>query len=241
MPARYLLINDAREILRDVTQVHRFIQSQVSDKEEDALFPVFAWHNEPDRGYTVANICTWDRERLFSAITGSFSAAGFNILGAEILTRHDGVVLDTFYVTDAKTGLLANREDREKFESLLGKILTGTAVDLPLLISRQKRAPSIFKPIESERIPISIRLDSVNSDRTIIDIEAEDRVGLLYDISQVLTELDLDVSLAKITTEKGAAMDTFYVTEQGGSKVLGPERARAIERGLYQAIFQGQS
>lgn len=241
LPPRYFQINDAREILHDMTQVHLFFHAQVSDKEENALIPIVSWHNEPDRGYTAVSICTWDRERLFSHITGSFTAAGLNILNAEILTRNDGVVLDTFCVTDARTGLLANREEREKFEQLLGKILMGGVVDLPGLISKQKRTPSPYKSIEGERIPITIHLDSVTSDnRTIIDIESEDRVGLLYDITQALTELDLDVSLARILTEKGAAMDTFYVTEQDGSKVLDPERSKTIERKLGQAIVRGQ-
>ena len=240
LPPRYFQINDAHEILRDVTQIHRFFQVQISDKD-NALAPIVSWHNEPDRGYTMASICTWDRERLFSSITGSFTAAGLNILSAEILTRADGVVLDTFFVTDAKTGLVANREEREKFEELLEKILVGGSVDLGALIAKQKRAPSIYKSIEGERIPISVHLDNDSSDnRTVIDIEAEDRVGLLYDISHTLTELELDISLAKILTEKGAAIDTFYVTEQTGFKILDTERIKTVERKLYQAILQGQ-
>jgi [protein-PII] uridylyltransferase len=242
LPPRYFQINDAHEILRDISQVHRFFHVQVSDKEDNALVPIFLWHNDPDRGYTSVHICTWDRERLFCNLTGCLTAAGLNILGAEILTRSDGVVLDNFFVSDARTGLLANREEREKFEALLSKILTGAAVDLPLLISRQKRAPAIYKSIEGESIPVSVKLDSESSDnRTIIDIEAEDRLGLLYDISQVLTELRLDVSLAKILTEKGAAIDTFYVTEQNGFKVADPERRQRVEEMLREAILLGQN
>jgi len=153
LPPRYFLINDAREILRDISQVHRFFHVQVSDKEDNALVPIFSWHNEPDRGYTSVHICTWDRERLFSNMTGCLTAAGLNILGAEILTRSDGVVLDNFFVADARTGLMANREEREKFEALLGKILTGGAVDLSLLISRQKRAPPSTNPSKANAFP----------------------------------------------------------------------------------------
>ena len=241
LPPRYFQINDAEEILRDITQVHRFFHIQMSDKEDNALVPIVTWHNEPDRGYTTVNICTWDREHLFASITGCFTAAGFNILGAEIITRSDGVVLDSYFVTDARTGLLAGKDEREKFEALLGKILTGGTVDLSLLISRQSRRPSIYKSIEGERIPIAVRLDSESSDnRTIIDIEAEDRIGLLSDICGVLSELQLDVSLAKIMTEKGAAIDTFYVTEASGLKVLALERRRLAENKLKAAILKGQ-
>src|ERR1022692_3039181 len=64
----------------------------------------------------------------------------------------------------------------------------------------------------------------------------EDRIGLLYTISQTLTELALDISAAKICTERGAALDNFYVRELSGGKVVEPERHRAIERLLRQAI-----
>ena len=176
--ARYCQINDAREILRDVTHVHRFIRLQLSESEDNALAPVISWHNEPDRGYTVVIVCTWDRDRLFSQITGCLTAAGLNILSAEILTRYDGVILDTFCVTDARTGLLANREERETFENLAHKVLTGATIDLPALIAKTKTAPSPYKSIDGERIPTVISLDNAISDiRTIIDIQTEDRPG----------------------------------------------------------------
>jgi [protein-PII] uridylyltransferase len=240
VPARYLQISDAKEILRDVTHVHRFIRLQLSDSEENALAPVITWHNEPDRGYTVVIVCTWDRDRLFSQITGCLTAAGLNILSAEILTRYDGVILDTFWVTDARTGLLANREERELFESLTHKVLTGGSVDLPALIAKTKTAPSPYKSIDGERIPSVISLDNSTSDiRTVIDVQTEDRPGLLYDISRTLSSLNVNVYLAKISTEKGAAMDSFYATEHDGSKILLPEREKAIQQKLRHAVQHG--
>jgi len=61
-------------------------------------------------------------------------------------------------------------------------------------------------------------------------------VALLYAISQVLSELELDISAARISTEKGAAIDSFYVREFDGGKILLPVRHQAIERKLAQAI-----
>jgi [protein-PII] uridylyltransferase len=237
VPPRYCHINDAKEILRDIAQVHRFIQLQLADNEVNALTPIVTWHNERDRGYTTVTVCTWDREGLFSNINGCLTAAGFNILSAEILTRSDGVILDTFCVTDAKTGLLANREERDKFEGLVQKILTGTPVDLTALIARVRTAPPSFKSLEGERIPTLIEVDNLTSeDRTIVDVQGEDRVGLLFDISRALAELDVHVYLAKILTEKGAAIDTFYITEEWGAKVLEPKRQKEVKEKLRNAM-----
>jgi len=235
LPPRYFQIHAAREILADVTLAHLFMRHQIGE-EDKALEPVIDWHNEPDRGYTAVKVCTWDRHGLFSKITGALTGAGLNILSAQIFTRNDGVILDTFFVTDAKTGLLAAKEERDKFERCLNQVLTGD-VDLAALIARQKVAKPLYQSLEGERIPTIIRFDNETSDtRTIMDVETEDHVGLLYIISQVLTELDLDIYVAKISTEKGAAIDSFYVSENDGAKIRDAERHREIERRLRAAI-----
>jgi len=240
LPARYCQINDAQDILGDVTQVHRFIQLQLSPAEVNALAPIITWHNERDRGYTTVKLCTWDRERFFTHVTGCLTAAGLNILGAEILTRFDGIVLDTFFVTDARTGQLAIKDERDMFEFLVQNILTGAALDLPALIARVRPAAGAYKSLDGERIPTLIEMDNATSDtRTIVDLQAEDRVGLLYDLSRTLAELNLNIYLAKILTEKGAAIDTFYIAERDGSKVLDPERQKAIKQRLRQAAQVG--
>ena len=55
-------------------------------------------------------------------------------------------------------------------------------------------------------------------------------------IANTLTDLEVDISTARICTEKGAAIDSFYVREEDGGKILSPERQKAIERRLLHAI-----
>ena len=146
-------------------------------------------------------------------------------------------MLDTFFVTDARTGHLAGPDEREKFEAVLNKALTGEEVDFQKLIARQKITRPVYQAYAGEQIPTQIRIDNEASEsRTLIEVETEDRVGLLYSISQALSELELDISAAKISTEKGAAIDTFYVHEIDGGKINAAERQRAIERKLRHAI-----
>jgi [protein-PII] uridylyltransferase len=162
---------------------------------------------------------------------------GLNILSAQIFTRADNVVLDTFFVTDAQTGSLATREQRDKFEKLLTSALTNADVDFSKLIARRPPLPPLYQSPAGEQIVTTISFDNeISDERTAIEIETEDRVGLLYAISQTLSKLHVDIASAKISTEKGAAIDTFYVSEHAGGKLHEPTRQRAIEKALRTAI-----
>ena len=236
LPARYFQIHSTREVLDDLVLANRFMRLQISDRD-NPLTPVVNWHDQPDRGCNAVKVCTWDRAGLFWKIAGSLSAAGLNILSAQIFTRSDGIVLDTFYVHDARTGNLAGPEQREAFEDVINRALTGEEVDFQALIARRKLTRPVYQAYVGERMATRIGFDNEASDtRSVIEIETEDRIGLLHAISKQISELDLDISAARINTERGAAIDSFYVRELDGSKVAAPERQRGIEQKLRQVI-----
>ena len=236
LPPRYFQIHGGKEIAGDIALAHRFMHHQLTE-EERALEPIITWHNEPDRGYTTLKICTWDRLGLFSKIAGSLSAAGLNILSSQSFTRADGIALDTFFITDAQGGMLVNRDGRDEFEKVLLQVLADENPDLPALIARQRTARPLYQSHEGERIPTRISIDNNSSTtRTIIEVETEDRIGLLYTIAQVFAELQFDIGVAKILTEKGAAVDTFYVTDILGHKIEEAAALKLIERRLRESI-----
>ena len=206
LPGRYFQVHAARDIVDDVGLAHQFMQQLIAGEDTQALTPVSNWRNDPDRGCNLVKVCTWDRAGLFSHVAGALSAAGFNILSAQIFTRADNLALDTFQVVAAQTGAPATREQRDKFEPLLAEVLLKGDVDVRALIAHQPAAAPLYRSNEGERIPTSITFDNeISEERTALEIETEDRVGLLYVISQTLTEFQVDISSAKICTEKGAA------------------------------------
>ncbi len=238
LPPRYFQVRTAREIIDDLELVHRFMRRLVLE-DDHVLSPVIAWRDEADRGYNAVKICTWDRGGLFSKIAGSLSAAGLNILGAQIFTRTDSIVLDTFYVNDGRTGHLATRQQHDQFAELLEKVLTDEDIDLPALIKRQITQQPVYQPYTGEHIQTLIQIDNeVSETRTLIEIETEDHLGLLYMISQTLSKLAVDIVSARIVTERGAAIDSFYVCDLNGDKITSSERQAVIERRLREAIHR---
>lgn len=237
LPARYLETHTAEQIVFDISLVHQFM-GQLIGKEEKTLEPVVAWHDEPDRGYTTVHICTWDRPGSFSKITGCLTAAGLNILSAQIYTRADGIILDRFFVTDTRTGLLAQPEERAGFEGHL-KTASTASVNVGALFDGNRPSSSVYQSLEEDPIETKIRFDRTTSDSLmIIEVEAEDRVGLLYSLSQALFELKLNIAVAKISTEMGAAIDTFYVSQEDAEEIPAPEFQEIVAEKLRSTIAE---
>jgi [protein-PII] uridylyltransferase len=241
LPPRYLETRTAREITDDIELAHGFMQQLIF--ESDRTFALkTSWQDEPDRGYNLVKICTWDRAGLFLKIAGSLSASGLNILGAQIFTRTDGIALDTFFVNDSKTGHLGAREQHDKFVRLLEKVLDGEDVDLPALIARQINIRPAYQAYLGERMATEIQFDNTASDtRTVVEVETEDRLGLLYAISQTFTDLDVDIDGARILTERGAAIDSFYVRERNNGQIVSAQRQQLIKDKLLEAINRLES
>ena len=234
LPPRYFALHGAREIATDVGLIHQFMQLQIEEGDR-ALEPVIRWHLDTDRGYASVRICTWDRAGLFSKVAGALTAAGLNIFSAQIFTRTDGIVLDTFSVTAARTGTLPEASARQLFQrTILSVLVDGT--DVGKAIAKASQNSPLWQAAGGERMPTKIRFDNRTLPKsTIIDVEAEDRVGLLHAFSVALAELGLDLILAKVVTEKGAAIDSFYVTEPRPGQ---PEPGKVEDPARQQQIIQ---
>ena len=95
----------------------------------------------------------------------------------------------------------------------------------------KKSTRPCYQAYTGERIPTQIRFDNEASEtRTLIEIETEDRIGLLYDdFASLQPNSTSTFPPPKFSTEKGAAIDSFYVRELDGGKVARP-RAPARHR-----------
>src|SRR5207249_11658510 len=120
----------------------------------------------------------------------------------------------------------------------LQRTLTGKEeIDFRQLLERVRATRGEIPRIREVTIPTIIEYDNdISKNRTVVEVQTEDRIGLLYTITNTLTELGLDISFAKISTEKGAAIDTFYVQDQLGHKVTDDNRLAHIKGKLQSAL-----
>ena len=183
-------------------------------------------------------IASWDRLGLFSKICGSFAYAGLNILRAQIYTRGDHVVLDIFDVCDRELNAVTDQKSVQSAEQMLRRTLTHKEViHFRDLLARIRTTRPEAPRIREVTIPTEIEFDNeISKSRTVIEIQTEDRLGLLYTLTQTMSDLNLDISFAKISTEKGAAIDSFYVQDQHGHKITEPNRLETIRAKIESAI-----
>ena len=68
----------------------------------------------------------------------------------------------------------------------------------------------------------------------MVDVRAEDRLGLLHEVASVFAEAGLEIALAKVATEANRAIDSFYVAQKGHKLKSGPalEALRARLEGV---------
>ena len=233
---RYFRTHSLEHINIDLTQVNRFLKRVVNGSGSRVLEPVIAWHNQPARGHTSVKICTWDRPGLFTTISGALAAAGLNILSARVFSRGDGIILDTFLVVNARTGGLAKRPERDTFKKLITQALLPD--ESPEFQTQIDTLAKRGTPADWEW-PTRIRIDTHSAEsRTIIEVESADRLGLLHRISKVLTRHGLSIHVARISTEKGAAIDTFYVRTALGKKPTDEALLRQIQSDLETELSE---
>ncbi|MEM4657863.1 MAG: [protein-PII] uridylyltransferase [Candidatus Methanosuratincola sp.] len=191
-------------------------------------------HN-PVEGYDEFTFWGSDEVGIFSKLCGVLTANGINILGARIVTRDDGRILDVFYVNKRGESTCHEKEVWEKIQKELMGVLTGE-IDVEELVQKRKRYQPIYqKPIP--RYPSRIEFDNESSSKyTVIDIYAHDREGLLYDVTKTLTHLGLSIEYAKISTKVDQVADVFYVRDLESGKIFDTERLEEIKKALLEAI-----
>jgi [protein-PII] uridylyltransferase len=218
-PRRYLLMHGTPQI---VWHCHLYENLREDEPQVQIV--------KRDSHYELA-LLTLDCPYLFANIVGTLSSWGMNILKAEAFSNRAGVVLDTFRFSDRFRTLELNPSETEQLKRSLERAVIGQ-VDV------DEWMRSRFKPTDKAakvRIETQLHIDNTSSAHsTLLEITAQDRPGLLYDISSTLSDLGCNIEIAIVDTQGAAASDVFYLTCAGAK--LDPEHQHRIHSALREPL-----
>jgi [protein-PII] uridylyltransferase len=198
---------------------------------------VVTWENSPSKGYTELNVCTYDSDTpgLFSRIAGILASKGINILGARIYTSQEGVVIDCIHVSPPDETMREDPSYWKEIEETIRSVVQRTQRVEEVLVEHQP--PSYLSKKRGRRTPPRVQFDNeISKKYTVIDVYAEDRLGLLYRITATLAALGIQIHSAKVTTEMNRAIDAFYVTDIFGDQITDPQKLEKIQERLLTEL-----
>ena len=172
---------------------------------------------------------TKDHPRLLMQCTGACAAAGANIASAQISTTRDGLALDT---------LLLNRSYYQDSDEIvqtkrIARVISSAVSGVRPVDENKVRSMRPKPRLGAFSVPPDVVIDNTGSqDFTVVEVQALDRPGLLFDLSKDLSDLGLDIASAHIATFGEKAVDVFYVTDSSRKKVTGEADKRRIRESL---------
>ncbi|MBW1852325.1 MAG: ACT domain-containing protein [Deltaproteobacteria bacterium] len=227
MSPRYLLASKPLEIVRHV-EIAQGLKGQLSS-HVPSPFCLDIRENELDECREITVMAN-DRPGLFSDVAGVLALNNINILSAEIYTWRDGIAVDIFKVMNSLDPIKSKR-DWYKIKEDLKRTFTGK-LSLTYRLGKKGEPSILSNDKKPARIP-RVMVDNGSSDFfTIIEVFADDRVGLLYLLTRTLFDLRLDIRIAKIATKGDQIADVFYVRDLEGQKVEDKEHVKEIKDAL---------
>jgi [protein-PII] uridylyltransferase len=162
----------------------------------------------------------------------------FQIAEADIVTRADGLVVDTFRGEDSDFKGEPPPSRRQEIGQTIEQVLLGKQSVETLFAARHD---STGPGPRGTGVPTQVEIDSTTAHQaTIVEIFADDRPGLLYSIARTLFELGVSIRSAKISTSLDQVADAFYVTDKDGSQIVDEARLETIRKRLLEAIPSSQ-
>ncbi len=217
-PARYLRVHSGEELEAHLELHRRARQHGVAVEVHKR------------NGTYSLSVAAHDRPFLLASIAGALAGFGMNILKADAFGNRQGMILDTFAFEDPKRTLELNPTEVDRLRLTLERILLGRADVKQLLQNRPKPAP----PTKHSRIRPSVTFEpEASATSTLIEVIAEDRPGLLYDLTQTISSAGCNIEVVLIDTEAHRAVDVFYVTAGGGKLSL--DQQAALKENLLKA------
>src|SRR6202789_3462477 len=155
---------------------------------------------------------------------------GLNVVDARLITSANGFSLETYVVLEDNGAVIADAGRIREIEQGLWRSLRQPE-DSPATVTR--RAPRQVRMFTTPT-QVNFSIDNRNG-RTILELIAADRPGLLSEVGKVFRTERVAINGAKIMTVGERAEDVFYITDAEGG-LLKEESCQRVQEALMQAL-----
>ena len=207
------------------------LETLIEADNDETVIALAANQTLTDIGSTQVLVSTPNRVHLFADLTACFSDLGLSVLDAKLHTSNAGRSIDIFIIQhDATCQPVTASDDQERLLRGLEQAALGQYVEN----AGTRRTPRAHKYFN---LPanVSIRPD-LEGKRTLIELVAPDRAGLLTTVGRVFAEFGLDLSTAKIATLGERVEDVFYVTDCRGNNLYDDDFIRRLKERLEHEL-----
>jgi [protein-PII] uridylyltransferase len=180
----------------------------------------------------ILTVVAGDRSYLFSSVAAALSSFGFNILKVEAFSNARGTVIDTFAFADPARTLELNPDEKDEVVRTVTKAIR-KEIGIDVLLKRRPKVKPDPHAIAASRVNVD---NEASSTSTLIEMTAQDRPGLLYDVSSIISKRGANIEVVLVDTEAKKAIDVFYVTKAGAK--LSNEDAKELAAAITAVITQ---
>lgn len=167
-----------------------------------------AIHDSRASAATEILIHATDQRHTFALATAALDSLGFTIVEARIIALGAGRSLSTYVVLEQAGARPVDPADHEQLRHRLRQLFSeGRGAQ-----QRKNRRSSRQARMFSTPTLVGFSTDERNQ-RTVMELVAADRPGLLSTVGEILRAQDVLIQAAKIVTLGERAEDTFFITD----------------------------
>jgi len=185
-----------------------------------------------DGGNVVITVVADDRPGLLVTLAGALTVCGLDVLEASLFGTTDGYALDVFRAGDP-FGRVAD-DDGARVTATIARALAGE-LDLAARVDERRRAYAGLGARPAAELRVDVSSDESATD-TVVEVHADDDIGLLYRLASAFADLSLDVRIAKVATLGKRVVDVFYVRDATASKIGDPDAVTALRAALVERM-----
>ena len=230
----YLAKHDPRYWL-GVTPPLQLLHAQLVRESEDTNRPLnIDFRVDTFRARTEMTVYAADHPGLFMRVAGALALAGTSIVDAHIFTTSDGMALDSIGLQDSSSRqAVSDRGRLSRIERYIARSLEGE-LWLEKELAGRRNSPKREDVFQVEpRVFIN---NAASRTHTLVEVNARDRPGLLFDVATALKNLGLAINSAHISTYGERVVDVFYVKDVFGMKIQHPGKQKRIREKLIKAL-----